>query len=268
MMPSMQDEPATRPASPLAAGSDPSAHGAPPDQLAMYGRLAPWFHLLTAPEDYAEEAAYALETLRRRAASPIPTLLELGSGGGNLASHLRDELTLTLTDVSRDMLELSRTINPGVEHVVGDMRTLRLGRVFDAVLVHDAIMYLVDETDLRAALATVAVHLRPGGVALLMPDCVRETFQPSTDHGGHDGAERALRFVEWSWDPDPTDSTFVTEFAFLLRDADGSVRVEHDRHVEGLFGRATWLRLLGEAGLEAEIVLDPWDRDVFVALRR
>jgi SAM-dependent methyltransferase len=268
MMPTMQDEPATRPAPWPEAGSPAPDLGASADQLAMYGRLAPWFHLLTAPEDYADEAAYTLELLRRRVAPPLRTLLELGSGGGNLASHLHDALTLTLADLSPDMLELSRTVNPGVEHVLGDMRTLRLGRTFDAVLVHDAIMYLVDEADLRAALTTVAVHLRPGGAAVLMPDCVRETFRPSTDHGGHDGADRALRYVEWSWDPDPTDSTFVTEFAVLLRDADGSVRVEHDRHLEGLFDRATWLRLLEGAGLDAEIVLDPWDRDVFVAVRR
>jgi len=35
------------------------------------------------------------------------------------------------------MLELSRTINPELEHLVGDMRTIRLGRTFDAVLIHD-----------------------------------------------------------------------------------------------------------------------------------
>lgn len=263
----MQDEPASRPAPPPSAGSPALAPDPSVDQLAMYGRLASWFHLLTAPEDYADEATYTLELLRQRVAPPLRTLLELGSGGGNLASHLRDELTLTLADRSPGMLELSRSINPGVEHVLGDMRTLRLGRTFDAVVVHDAIMYLVSEADLRAALTTVAVHLRPGGMAVLMPDCVRETFHPSTDHGGHDGVDRALRFVEWSWDPDPADSTFVTEFAFLLRDADGSVRVEHDRHLEGLFDRATWLRLLSEVGLEAGIVRDPWDRDVFVAGR-
>jgi SAM-dependent methyltransferase len=233
----------------------------------MYGRLAPWFHLLTAPEDYAEEAAWVLELLRGRC-QPLRTLLELGSGGGNLASHLVADLELTLVDRSPPMLELSRTINPGCEHVGGDMRTIRLGRTFDAVLIHDAIMYLTAADDLGAAFATVAAHLRPGGVAVLMPDAVRETFRPSTDHGGHDspdGTGRAMRYLEWSWDPDPSDSTFVTEFAFLLREADGSVRVEQDRHLEGLFDRATWLRLLAEAGLAAELVHDAWDRDVFVA---
>jgi hypothetical protein len=42
----------------------------------------------------------------------------------------------------------------------------------------------------------------------------------------------------------------------------------HDRHVEGLFPRATWLRLFAEAGFETRVVPDPWGRDLFVGRRR
>ena len=87
------------------------------------------------------------------------------------------------------------------------MRTLRLGRTFDAVLVHDAVMYMTTEADLRQAIETAYVHVRPGGVAVFAPDFVKETFKPSTDHGGHDGDGRALRYLEWSFDPDPDDTT-------------------------------------------------------------
>ena len=122
--------------------------------------------------------AAILELLRDRIEGPLATLLELGSGGGNMASHLTD-LMLTLSDLSPEMLELSRTINPGVEHLAGDMRTLRLGRTFDAVLIHDAICYMTTESDLRAAIDTAFVHLRPGGVAVLQPDHVRERSSPA-----------------------------------------------------------------------------------------
>jgi SAM-dependent methyltransferase len=84
-----------------------------------------------------------LGLLREAVHGPLETLLELGSGGGNTASHLGSNLRLTLTDLAPAMLDLSRTLNPGAEHLVGDMRTLRLGRTFDAVLIHDAIMCLV-----------------------------------------------------------------------------------------------------------------------------
>jgi hypothetical protein len=234
----------------------------------MYADLAPWFHLLTAPEDYAEEAAYVAGLLEATAEGPVLTLLELGSGGGNTASHLGDRFELTLTDRSPEMLALSATINPGIEHIVGDMRTLRLDRTFDAVLVHDAIVYMTTPADLRAALETVFVHLRPGGATVLMPDDLRETFAPSTDHGGHDAPDgRGLRYLEWSTDPDPADTTCVTDFVIAIREADGSVHVEHDRHEEGLFGRDEWLGVLAEVGFEARAETDPWGRVVFVGVR-
>ena len=240
---------------------------APGDGLRLYDELADWFHLLTAPAEYADEASFILDLLRTHVAGPLETLLELGSGGGNTASHLRAKLRLTLTDVSPAMLDLSRTLNPECEHLPGDMRRLRLGRTFDSVLIHDAVMYMTSEADLRAALETAFVHLRPGGAAVLAPDCVRETFTPKTDHGGHDGDGRALRYLEWTYDPDPADTTFITDFALLLREGDDQVRVRCDRHVEGLFPRATWLDLLREAGLEAVSVVDRWERDVFVGVR-
>jgi SAM-dependent methyltransferase len=241
----------------------------------LYTDLAPWFHLLTSPDDYDEEAAFTLRLLRERIDGPLETMLELGSGGGNTASHLKRDLRLTLTDLSPQMLDLSRTINPDCEHITGDMRTLRLGRTFDAVFIHDAIGYLTTEADLRAALETAFVHLRAGGAALFAPDFVRETFKESTDHGGHDGADgRGLRYVEWSTDPDPTDTTYITDYGILLRHADGSVEVRHDRHVEGLFGRQTWLDLLANVGFAAQAmdfessdVDDPWGRIQFVAKR-
>ena len=47
--------------------------------------------------------------------------------------------------------------------------------------------------------------------------------------------QRSARYLEWTWDPDPSDSSYVADYVFLLRDADGSIRAEHDRHVEGVF---------------------------------
>jgi SAM-dependent methyltransferase len=223
----------------------------PDGQPRLYDEFAAWFHLLTAPKDYAEESAFFLRVLTEALGAPPRTLLELGSGGGNMASHYKQHVQATLTDLSPRMLDLSRSINPECEHVQGDMRTVRLGRLFDAVLVHDAVMYLLTEDDLRQALVTAHAHLRPGGVAVFAPDYVRESFRPSTSHGGHDGVGRALRYLEWTTDPDPTDNTYQVDYAYLLREEGRPMRVEHDRHIEGLFSRDTWLRLLTEAGFRA-----------------
>ena len=133
---------------------------------------------------------------------------------------------------------------------------------------------MTTEADLRAALATAFEHLRPDGAAVFEPDYVREIFASGTDHGGEDGPPaadgrpgRALRYLEWTTDPDPSDTTYQVDYAILTRDADGTVRVRHDQHIEGLFARETWLRLLAEVGLEARAVDDPEGRVIFVGKR-
>jgi SAM-dependent methyltransferase len=221
-------------------------------QPLLYTDLAPWFHLLTAPSEYAEEAEFFLRVLTEAAGAAPRTLLELGSGGGNMASHYKQHVAATLADLSPAMLAISRGINPECEHVQGDMRAVRLGRQFDAVLVHDAVDYMASADDLRRATATAFLHCRPGGAVVFAPDHVRETFQPSTEHGGHDGDDgRALRYLMWTWDPDPTDATYLTDFAYLLHEPGQPLRSFHDRHVGGLFPRATWLGLLEEVGFRA-----------------
>lgn len=215
----------------------------------LYDRLASWWPLLSPPAEYSEEAAVYRELLTEAGAGPGATLLELGSGGGNNASHLKSTYRMTLADLSPAMLEVSGALNPECEHVRGDMRTLRLGRTFDAVFVHDAIDYMTSEDDLEAALRTVASHLAPGGAFVIAADHVAETFSESTEHGGVDGGGRALRYLMWTHDPDPDDTTCLVDFAYLLREG-ADVAVEHDRHVNGLFPRETWARLVAGAGLE------------------
>jgi SAM-dependent methyltransferase len=158
---------------------------------------------------------------------------------------------MTLTDLAPRMLDVSRRLNPECEHILGDMRTLRLARRFDAVFVHDAICYMTTHADLRRAVGTAFVHCRPGGVALFCPE-TRESFKPRTRHGGHDRDGRSLRYLEWDFDPDPNDATFVSEMVYLLREGGGEVRCVHDRHVMGLFSKAAWLATLTEAGFVAE----------------
>lgn len=255
----------------------PPAAAAPADGSAgprLYGELAAWWPLMSAPDEYVEEAALYGRALADACELPPRSCLELGSGGGNNASHLKARFAMTLVEPSPGMLEVSRRLNPECEHVQGDMRTARLGRRFDCVFVHDAVAYMTTEADVRAAIQTAWLHCEPGGAALFAPDHVRENFRPSTDCGGNDDGEgRGLRYLEWTWDPDPADSTYTVDYAYLLREADGSVRAVHDRHVEGLFARADWLRWLSEAGFRPAVVpldhseLEPGAYEVYTATK-
>lgn len=235
--------------------------------MKLYDELADWWPAFSDPKEYRREATYLARVLRR-ATSPAPrTVLELGSGGGNGAFHLKSRFAMTLVDISPRMLRVSRKLNPDCEHIRGDIRTLRLGRTFDAVFVHDAICHMTTESDLRAVMRTAYEHCRPGGVALFIPDFVRETFVEGTDQGGSDTPGHKVRFLQWVFDPDKSDTTYHVDFAILLRDRNGKARAVHERHVLGLFSRARWRALMRDVGLRPVVVRDDEVRELFLGYR-
>jgi SAM-dependent methyltransferase len=223
------------------------------EQPKLYTELAGWWQLVSPTKDYADEAAFFKELFR---AENAKTILELGSGGGNIAWFLKKVFALTLTDISGAMLAESKKQNPELEHIEGDMRALRLGRTFDGVLIHDAIMYMTSEEDLRAALLTAYEHCKPGGMVVIAPDWVAETFQAHTTHEGEDAGERGVRYMEWIWDADPNDTKVNNEFILALKEGN-ELRAVVDRQIVGVFPRATWLRLLEDVGFEAQAIEDP-----------
>lgn len=64
-----------------------------------------------------------------------------------------------------------------------------------------------------------------------------------------------------------------SEMVYMLKDEQGNVQIEHDRHLLGLFPRQTWLTLLSEAGFEAQSIpfdhseVEPGTSEVFVSRR-
>lgn len=245
--------------------------------MKLYEELADWWPLVSPVSHYREESDEYLRLFRSAASSPLKEVLELGSGGGNNASYLKNEFKLTLVEPSEGMRKVSRELNPECEHLPGDMRTVRLGRTFDGVFVHDAIEYMTTEEDLRAALETVSVHLRPGGVAVVAPDATRESFEPGAAAEGEDGPPdadgraRSLRYLMWTLPPEPGKSYSVVHYSLVLREKDGSVRSVLDTHHYGVFSRDTWLRLFNEVGLDARLeprTLEGHPYDTFVAVKR
>lgn len=227
-----------------------AARLAQPMSPRLYADLASWWPLLSDPEDYRAEARLVLDLLSCVLGGPPGSLLELGSGGGHLACHLPAALEVVLLDLSPTMLEVSRQRNPVRAHVLADMRQAELGRRFDAVLLHDAAMYLLEAEDLAQACGVAAAHLRPGGAFLMLPDVVAEEFEEGTVTGGGEAPDgRAARLTEWVWDPDPQDGRYRVDMSLLLRDADGTMRAVHDVHEMALRSRAQWWAGVRAAGL-------------------
>jgi SAM-dependent methyltransferase len=238
----------------------------------LYDDLIDWYTVIDPHEDHAAEAEVFTAAYDRVIAPRAETLLELGAGAGHNGYHLKQRFHCTLTDINERMLGLSRALNPACEHALGDMRTLRLGRTFDAVLAHDGIVYMLTRADLRQAIETAYVHLRPGGAAIFAPDGVRDDFTgDQTELLEFTRGTRAMRGVQWTWDPDPSDETVQTDYAFVLRDG-ASTRIVHDVHVSGLFPRAVWLELLASVGFRTELIERPLDDEghtdlIFLAIK-
>jgi SAM-dependent methyltransferase len=227
----------------------------------MYDEFAHLWTQISAPEDYAEEAEALrgvlfdlLEDGRNGQGCYRPSILELGVGGGNNLSHLIEFVDAVAADISPSMLEISRRLNPGVEHVIGDMRRMRLGRTFDAVIIHDAISYVLTVDDLRLTFQTARAHLEPGGVFIAGPDWIKGiTRIPNLSCKL--GRRGDLSYAEFVHDPDPEDTEIEVIFTFYIPETNAGVsprvRVEEDRHRHGLFPLETWLTTLRDAEFES-----------------
>ena len=241
----------------------------------LYDDLAWLWPLLSPPEDYAPEAEALRDLIAQhfgdRRGGERLSLLELGAGGGHTLVHLADAFDCVAVDLSEAMLGNCRALVPGAQAIVGDMRTLRLGRTFDIVLVHDAIDYMTTAEDARATCATIAAHLAPGGVAFVAPTYTRETFIDGevADDGTTTDAEE-LTYFSYVHDPDPADDQFEMILLYLIRDrprkgTSRQVQVVEDRHTCGLFSAADWLGFCRDAGLVAHHEADDVGWSLFVA---
>ena len=154
----------------------------------------------------------------------------------------------TAVDLSESMLETRGDLNPGVEHILGDMRDIRLERTFDTVLIHDAIAYMTAEADLTATFATARAHLEAGGVFITMPDhYIDRPVWPYINHRTHTRDDRELTYIEYS-SPDMNEPSLLqSSFLFVITE-NGERRMELDHHTTGLFPVDTWRRLIEEAG--------------------
>lgn len=218
----------------------------------MYGDLSWTWPIISPPEDYVEESVWFANAIRAAARGQARTLLHLGCGGGHNDRTLKEHFDVVGVDLSEPMLENARRLNPEVEYMQGDMRSVRLGRTFDAVALLDSVSYMRTEGELGAAFATAFAHLRPGGVLVTYAERTRETFLHDwTDHRKCSEGDVTVILFENEFDPDPDDTTMEYTATFLIRRND-NLMIETDVHVMGLFPHATWLRLLAGAGFEVE----------------
>ncbi len=203
-----------------------------------------------AATEYARYGQHVTGLIRRHAKRPATTLLDIGCGGGKNVLNLKREFDVTGLDLSPVMLAQAKDLNPDCTFLQGDMRTFKLGRTFDALLMDDAISHMNRRADFVAAFRTAYAHLNPGGVLVATPDVTTETFQQnktSLTSATRDGLD--VVFVENVYDPDPADEQYETTILYLIRDQ-GRLRIETDHWTLGIFSLDTWKHVLHETGFE------------------
>jgi SAM-dependent methyltransferase len=129
-------------------------------------------------KDYPAEANY-VDTLIRKYLPEAQFLLDLGCGTGRHAIKFVEKgYTVLGVDRSPQMIAKARghreqvlpRIRERITFEQGDIRDLRLGRQFDAVVaLFHVISYQLSNDDLLAALTTAKTHLRENGVFIF--DC-------------------------------------------------------------------------------------------------
>jgi SAM-dependent methyltransferase len=219
----------------------------------LYADLAWVWPFLSPPEDYEEEVATFRARFARHGVPDGGTVLHLGSGGGSIDYHLKRHYRVTGVDLSPAMLAHARGVNPEVEYLPGDIRDVRLGRTFDAVLLHDASAYLTTLPELRAAYETAAAHLAPGGVLVTPPEELRDRFeQHHVRSQTHAAGDISVTTVQVSFDPDPADTSFEETYVFLIRQG-GRLTVETDTHLTALYHLDEVVAALRDAGFDPEV---------------
>lgn len=113
---------------------------------------------------------------------PGASILDLGCGPGRIAGPLADlGHPVTGVDDGPGMIE---ALPPGVDGVVADARTVRLGRRFDAVLLASHLVNAPD--DGSSFVATAAAHVLPEGAV------IGETYPPGWEPSASVGRETRL----------------------------------------------------------------------------
>jgi len=220
----------------------------------LYADLAWLWPLWGDPSEYALYCENATRLIKKYAQREVCMLLNVCCGGGKNVFNLKKHFAVTGLDISPDMLNLARKLNPECRFIQADMRTFSLPEKYDSILIDDGVAYMTTEADLRAAFERAYAHLNPGGVMFVGPDDTKETFVQnrtlvSYSTSSAKPAHIEVVFIENDFDPDPEDTAYDAVQIYIIRE-NGKLRIEHDFHRLCIFPLETWRRLLHEIGFE------------------
>lgn len=130
----------------------------------VFKKYARYYDALYADKRYGQEALYIDELLKQCSEVSVGKILEFGAGSGKLQRELRAlGYDTTSVDLSPEMVEQAEYSGGNVK--LGDIRDIRLGEKFDAVVAFfHVVSYLTSDKDLEMGIRNSLAHLKLGGV--------------------------------------------------------------------------------------------------------
>ncbi len=234
----------------------------------LFSEMAEYYDLMNSFKNYRRETTRLIGLVRRYGRSGGREWLDVGCGTGRHLRYLSRRFRCTGVDASSQMLRVARREVPGVRFERGDMRTFRLGKQFDVVsCLFSAIGHVRTESGLRRAIASLAAHVKPGGVLIIEP-----WFTPKTWHVGMVHLLTAgtldLKLARASYST-ARGSQSILRMHFLIARKGRGVHYKAVTGISGLFEHATTLKWLRKAGLRSRFYRQGLmlDRGLFVGVR-
>jgi len=215
-----------------------------------YNELAWTEDFLADPSEYEKEVDEYINLINSIAKEPVHNVLHLGCGSGGHDLYFKKHFKITGVDISIGMLNKAKAVNPEVEYIEGDMRTIRLDRQFDCVIIPDSIDYMVSLDDLKQAIHTSAIHLKIGGVLLIVGK-TEETFQNNNFAYTGEKDDIHVTLLENNYINPYIPNTYEITMVYLIRQK-GELTKYIEESVAGLFSQATWDDILRNSGFIME----------------
>jgi SAM-dependent methyltransferase len=227
-----------------------------------YSKLAWTEPIVGPPEEYADDTEVFARIIREHSKIKPETLLHLGCGAGGNDYTFKRYFKVTGIDISNDMLEIAKKLNPEAVYHNQDMRTVKLEEYFDAVAIPDSIGYMVTVKDLKRAIFSAYKHLKPGGV-LLITALIKEGFMENNFFYTGSQKDIEITVFENNYIADPAETTYEATIIHLIRKK-GKLEIHSDCHTIGLFKLATWLDILKEFEFEVKQIKMEHSYDRFI----
>lgn len=214
----------------------------------MFAKSERFYDAIYSWKDYAEEARRLKVLIAAHQRAPGRALLDVACGTGGHVPFLRDDFAYEGLDLDPEMLAIARERNPGIPFHQGNMLDFDLKRQFDVITcLFSSIAYARTPQQLAQATATMARHVRPGGVLIIEPFITPEAWIE-----GHPAAifvdQPDLKIARMNVGT-REDDVAILDFHYLVATPAG---VEHfsERHELGLFTDAQYQRAFTTAGLD------------------